>query len=814
MFASRGSRALVLAFGVLYGGGVKAAPGAGAQLAQAIREAGLDPDECYRVRDLSYYKEDIKLYFNEGYLVFSKPVNGERVSAVFSADVEGGDGEVILFPPNRGERQSMARFTNSPNLDEHMKAALMIFSDDTLQVLYDRIKEGAGKKAPEMGPVLVDTWNSIDKNIIENFDLRLVVDLLKPDRQNSRHSDGLFFLAIAGNTLGSFDILNDPRLEQSTLAGQISNRPNGSGYDIWAHFDARSRRTAKHKPLEDEFRVRSYQIDTSIENDLKLKAVTRATVQIGKDPLRVLPFDISRAMEVTDVRVDGKPAEFLFRESTRGRALRADENESFLVVSPETMSAGSEHVVEFQHNGAVITPAGKGVYFVHARSNWYPQGGYAFSNYDLKFRYPRAMSFLAAGDLKDESIDGDYKVSHFVTPAPIRVAGFNLGEYEKVSESGPGFHIDVYGNRNLEYALAPKPRDTAMFVPNPLGARGRAAVVTTLPQAPPPPDPLGRLREVADDVSACFQYFTSLFGAPATSSLTVAPIPASFGQGFPGLVYLSTIAYIDPSDRPASVRTQLDQVFFSDLIEPHEVAHQWWGNVVVPAGYQDEWIVEGLANYSALLYLEKKRGQKALEQLLSGYRDDLLAKETPSGKTLESAGPMTWGYRIQSSTSVNAWRAIRYEKGAWVFHMLRKRLGNENFFKMLAEMRRRYEFKVISTEDLRALAKEFLPAKVSKNSVDLLFDNWVYSTGVPALKMTYSVKGAAPQLKVSGTIDQTGVDTDFSAEVPIEIQFAKSPARTVWVETSDEAATFEVTVKEPPVKVSLGIGTTVLASRK
>ena len=54
-----------------------------AQLAQSIRNAGLDTEECYRVRDLSYYKEDIKLYFHDGYLIFSKPVNGERLSAVF-----------------------------------------------------------------------------------------------------------------------------------------------------------------------------------------------------------------------------------------------------------------------------------------------------------------------------------------------------------------------------------------------------------------------------------------------------------------------------------------------------------------------------------------------------------------------------------------------------------------------------------------------------------------------------------------------------------------------------------------------------------
>jgi aminopeptidase N len=146
--------------------------------------------------------------------------------------------------------------------------------------------------------------------------------------------------------------------------------------------------------------------------------------------------------------------------------------------------------------------------------------------------------------------------------------------------------------------------------------------------------------------------------------------------------------------------------------------------------------------------------------------------------------------------------------------MLRKRMGDENFLKMLGELRRRYEFKTVTTDNLLALAKEFLPPKVSKNSMDLFFDNWVYSTGMPALKMSYTVKGAAPKWKLTGTVEQSGVDKDFSTEVPVDIQFAQGTSQTVWVETGDEPAPFSVTLKQPPVKVSLGTGTTVLATRK
>src|SRR5438045_9115681 len=87
---------------------IPASAATAAGIARAIRENSFDRDECYRVRDLTFIKEDIKLYLTEGHLIFSKPVEGHRVAAVFSADVDGGDGEVILFPPDRAERRSLS----------------------------------------------------------------------------------------------------------------------------------------------------------------------------------------------------------------------------------------------------------------------------------------------------------------------------------------------------------------------------------------------------------------------------------------------------------------------------------------------------------------------------------------------------------------------------------------------------------------------------------------------------------------------------------------------------------------------------------
>jgi hypothetical protein len=786
-----------------------AATPSAAETARAIREAGLDPEACYRVRDLSYTKEDIKLYFNEGYLIFSRPVLGERLTAVFASDVEGGDGEVLVLPPNRAERSSLSKFIKTPNLDEHFRTALLVFTDGAAATLLDRItKEEAGRPAPEMGPVLAEQWSSVINNVTEGFTIRLLEDLLNP----VRFGGGFFLAAMAGKQLGNFDLLYDPRYTEQIVAAQLTERNGRAAYDIWTSFAARSYRNGSAKPLAPEFSVEDYQIDASLDAGLALKSLTRARVRVGANNTRLFPFEISRAMEVKAVRLDGVPAEIVVRESERGRALHPGENDVFLVAAPDALPAGSAHDLEFEHEGKVITSPGRGVYYVRARSNWYPSLGDTSATFDLKFRYPKNLTLVTSGEVVDDQIEGDWRVTRRKTEK-IRVAGFNLGEYEKFSADAPGFAIAVYGNRALEPALRPPPRPTIVVEPRQT-PRGPASQITAIMQTPPPPDPLARLRTVANDVSAALQFFSGIAGPPPLKTLAISPIPDTFGQGFPGMIYISTLAYLNPDERPTSVRGPRQQVFFSDIIQAHEVAHQWWGNLIGPENYQDEWLMEALAQYSALLWLEKKKGSKALADVLEDYRLELL-KQDEQGHTLESAGPLTWGYRLESTQAAEAWRAITYEKGAWVLHMLRQRMGDPQFLKMLGELRKRYEFRSVSTADFQALAREFRPPKTSPEIIDSFFDNWVYSTGIPALKIKSSHKILSPtSVRLTGSVEQSGVDPDFSVEVPVEIQFAKGAPQTIWVRTSSDPVSFAVNLKQPPLRVGIDFKSGVLAARR
>jgi len=226
------------------------------------------------------------------------------------------------------------------------------------------------------------------------------------------------------------------------------------------------------------------------------------------------------------------------------------------------------------------------------------------------------------------------------------------------------------------------------------------------------------------------------------------------------------------------------------------------GHRVTAAGYRDNWLMEALANASALLYLEKRRGARSVEQMLDNYRVGLLARND-AGQPVDSAGPIVLGTRLETSQEPRAWRTITYGKGSWIMQMLRARMGNDRFLAMLAEISKRYDRKEITTEEFRLLAAGFLPPKSDDPKLESFFEQWVYGTGIPTLKLTYAVKGVAPNVKLTGTLTQYGVDPDFSTAVPVEIQVARGRSITEWVPSADGSITFTVALKAVPLKVTL-----------
>jgi Peptidase family M1 domain len=761
-----------------------------AELARQIKSAAFDPEECYRVTELNFNKEDIKLYLTSGYLIFTKPIAGIRPAAVFVTTAVAGDAEVILMPPVRSERMSLAHFTESPNLDEHFKAAVFIFTDGTAENLLARIHDSALKNMPEVGNLLVDQWTPTLHNLTGSFETRLVHDLLSPARKS-----GLFYAAVSGNQLGNFDLLYDPTGHEQIFAGKLAYRDNRTFFDTWTSFASRSSRNAAQTEPP-PYAFDNFRIDSTIDADLTLKSVTRVAFTAKQNSGSAIPLNISRGMHVTQASLDGKPIEVFERDSLRSNLIASTGNQQVLLVVESPVEPGKTHELEIHSEGEVIMKAGDGVYYVTSRGTWYPRLGMEFANYDMTFRYQKNLTLVATGNPMDDRVEGSLRITRYKTDSPTRFAGFNLGDFQSISTTQNGYKIGVYANRHLENALKPKNPPPAIVVPPPFN-RSRRQDPIIADAMPVVPDPGARLDQLAKGVGDALEFMSAAFGPTPIHNLAITPIPGGFGQGFPGLVYLATMSYLTPEQRPAYFRDRPQQTFYSELLEAHEVAHQWWGNMVIPASYQDEWLMESLANYSALLLLEKKKGIKAVDAVLDDYRIHLLAK-VESGHTLESAGPITWGFRLQTSLTPGAWHTVTYEKGTWIIHMLRRRLGDEKFMSLLREICTRYRFSAISTDQFRELAAKYAPPKVGDADLKGFFENWVYGTGIPTVKLSYSVRG----LKLVGTVAQRDVEDDFTAFVPVEVQNRRE--KTVyWLPTGSDPVSFSIPMKVPPTKVAL-----------
>ncbi len=108
--------------------------------------------------------------------------------------------------PDKSERQSLASYTASPNLDEHFKMAVLLFTGETYRDLMAQIRENPfNKKSPEMGLTMAPEWASVTRNLAASFECRLVLDLLSGDRASP--SQAFFFAAIGGGQLGNFDVI-------------------------------------------------------------------------------------------------------------------------------------------------------------------------------------------------------------------------------------------------------------------------------------------------------------------------------------------------------------------------------------------------------------------------------------------------------------------------------------------------------------------------------------------------------------------------------------------------------------------------------
>ena len=252
----------------------------------------------------------------------------------------------------------------------------------------------------------------------------------------------------------------------------------------------------------------------------------------------------------------------------------------------------------------------------------------------------------ATGTPVDDRAEGDWRITHLKTETPVRFAGFNLGDFQSVVREHNGYRIELYANRQFESALATKSRSSGLSPADDPFPRRHATATESAGNAalPSPRDPAGRLDELTENVGHAGFYDRRIRSQPDPQSWRLRPFPVASARAF--RAWFTFPPWLT-SIRASSLhpRERSEQTFFSELLETHEVAHQWWGNMVVPASYHDDWLIESLANYSALLLLERRKGVKAMDDGAGRLSRHLLARPRRAARSNPldpSSGVSVW----------------------------------------------------------------------------------------------------------------------------------------------------------------------------
>ena len=784
-------------------------PGPAESLYLQLGSVGLDRARVFRVRDASIDRAAIHITLDDGSIAFTKDVLGKITGALFV-----GDGEVLLSPPDDVERRSMSRFTGMAILEERFSSAYFRFNDNTATELQP------GLRASDEKEEFVSQWDQTARNLAREDAMRLLSTFseLLPDESTKNSAaqtqtdpeDRLLHARLQGNTLGVFDIFFDSTAEEQIEAGQTRTAENGNiYYDVWTSFSIRNaeptrvlqKKIPETLPRESESRqnrilVHSYVIDAHVRPPKELDAEVKLQLDTEHGGSRFLIFELSRFLRVQSVEADGRAVEFIHNPAVEGSRLARSGDDLVAVILPTPAVKGQQINLRFVYSGDVLAEAGDGLLYVGERGTWYPNRGLAMADFDLTFHYPPGWTLVATGKPTPVSspspasapaspgidIEGE-QVARWVSERPIPVAGFDLGKYVRAEAKAGNVLVDAYATATVERDFAANPVNPPL-PPPPDGAfhRHSIPILTPAPSALPAPSPASNERAVAKFTADAIRYYADRFGPFPYSQLALTQLPGRESQGWPGLIFLSSYAFLNKQEQ-ADIHMNAAGALIDQLVPAHEAAHQWWGDLVTWTTYRDRWFSEGLANYSALMMLQDKN-PAGFRLIMEKYRDNLIEKNQN-----EDPGPVTLGSRLLSSRFPQGYEDITYGRATWLFHMLRTMLqdaaendrsnsnGNpdEPFVRGLRKVRDRYAGKSITTRELFEVFAEDLPPSLryeGRASLDWFLDGWVNGTSLPKLdltgvRFTAKAKAKTKTALVSGVIRQTDCPDDLVTSVPI-----------------------------------------------
>ena len=211
----------------------------------------------------------------------------------------------------------------------------------------------------------------------------------------------------------------------------------------------------------------------------------------------------------------------------------------------------------------------------------------------------------------------------------------------------------------------------------------------------------------------------------------------------------------------------------------HEIAHQWFGDSATEKEWSHLWLSEGFATYFTNLYFEYTYGKEKLNERLINERNKIIRfyekQQTPVIDT-------------KTKNYMKLLNANSYEKGAWFLHMLRRKIGDELFWKSIKEYYNKYQFNNAVTEDFKNVVESFYNKDLS-----IFFDQWLYGIGQPELDIQWESKTK----EINITVNQTQkTSTIFEFPLELLVNFDDGSSKTITLTVDHKKQSFDLPIQK------------------
>ena len=736
-------------------GGWRIVDAATLSVVEGLYRLALDETVQYRARNLVVTAEDLELRLEDGVVFLAKIPSGATAAVLL------GKGEMTFSPSPEAERRQIALLTGAPSLRQSFDVATIRLNpaDQATRLSSDQLSA-----VPVEPKQLLRAQEVFADEIVKSFG----VDLADLSRETWSliPSIGNLLVEVRTKKFGTLTYAHDGGDHEDISVFDRARRRNLSIYSSKTKLATRGPFFDEDESAEID--VLDYNVDSTFTPDrLWMDGRTRLRVRVRAHALSALTLRLADRLVVRSVI-----------SNLHGRLLHVRvRNQNSLVVNlPEPLNRNDEITLTVTYGGRhepqgldreniavgaqvqtseVAFAEPEPHYLYSSRSYWYaqaPQSDYAQAT--IRFTVPAAFGAVCSGEpatgspvtLRGATDQAARRLFVFVATTPLRYLSCVVSRFSAVD------------TRNLTVGETTVPlRMTS----------------TTRQRA--------RGREVLAKTSDVMAFYGSLVGEVPYPSLTLAvlesQIPGGHAPGYVAIINqpLPTSPFIWRDD-PASFDD------FPDFFLAHELAHQWWGQAVGWQNYHEQWLSEGFAQYFAALYAERSRGPEVFGDVVRQLARWTLAES--------DQGPVYLGYRLGHLRGEGrVFRALVYNKGGIVLHMLRRMMGDEAFFAGVRRFYREYRFRKAGTEDFRhALEAD------SGRSLEPFFNRWIYGQDTPTAVVKWQVIDGGRAVSID--VDQVA-DAAFEFPVTVTRAYKDGTEESETVTVSTAHTTFERPLKGP-----------------